>query len=99
MRSILKEIIPEYSWEGLMLKLKLQYLHHLMQTADSLVKTLKLRNIEGKRKRGWQRMSWFDSISDSMDMNLGKVWEIVRVRENWHVAVHGVAKRQTLLSH
>ena len=82
-----------------MLKLKLQYFHHLMQTADSLVKTLKLRNTEGKKRRGWQRMSWFDSITDSMDMNLGKLWEMVRVREDWHVAVHGVAKRQTLLSH
>ena len=82
-----------------MLKLKLQSLHHLMQTADSLVKTLKLRNIEGKRKRGWQRMSWSDSITDSMDMNLGQLWEIVRVWEDWHVAVHGVAKRQPLLSH
>ena len=82
-----------------MLKLKLQYFHQLMRTADSLVKTLKLRNTEGKKRRGWQRMSWFDSITDSMDMNLGKLWEMVRVREDWHVAVHGVAKRQTLLSH
>ena len=95
-QSILKEISPEYSLEGLLLKL--QYFGHLMQRADSLEKIQMLGKIEGKRRRGWQRMRWLDNISDSMDMNLSKLQEIVSNREAWHATVHGVAKSQTWLS-
>ena len=91
-QSILKEMNPEYSLEGLMLKLKLQYFGHLMRTANSLEKTLILGKIEGKRRREWQRMKWLDSITDSIDMNLSKLWEIVKDREACCAAVRGITK-------